>query len=209
MEYLEWLRSLFLNYPAFKYAIILLGSAFGGEPGVIALAFLSAREFFPPAPFFLIGFLGIFLSDSLYFYLGRTQLARRIIEHRYTARTILVIIEAINRLSKGKHVTAFILAKFLVGTRAVIIAYVSRTGISFKKFMESNLPAILIWFFVVSAIGYLAGLGFTYISDVLENIYAGLGFLLVVILILFIAEALLKRAFVKTEEKIIGEEDVI
>ena len=209
VESVEWLRALVLHYPAFQYAIIFLGTAFGGEAGVIALSFLAAQHVFSFLPFLILSVLGTLFGDTLWFYMGRTRMAGKIIGHRYAANTVSVIVEAINRLSRGNHLLAFVLAKFLIGTRAVLILYVSKTGISLKDFMQHNLPAIFIWFSVVGAIGYLAGLGFTFIAGVLENIYAGAGFALLIFIMVIIAQVWLKRTFVKEEKKIMEEENMI
>ena len=205
-ESMGWLRELVLNYPALKYFIIFFGSAFGGEPFVIALSFLAAQKFFAPVTFFIVGFAGVFCSDSLYFFLGRTSLARKMVEHRYTTKTISVIIEAINRLSRGRQVVAFVLAKFMVGTRAIIIIFVSKTGINFSRFMRHDFWAIVVWFTSVSAIGYLSGLGFADLSRILENIYAGVGFLLIILMVLVILQIWFKKVFAREEEKIIREQ---
>jgi len=208
LESMAWLRELILNHAAFQYLIIFLGAAFGGEPVVITLAFLAAQKVFPLSSYLLVSFLGVVFSDSLYFFIGRTKLARWVIEHRYAAKTIAAIIEAINRLSHNRHMIAFILAKFVIGTRAVIIMYVSKTGLSFGYFLRHNLLAIVLWLSLINTIGYLSGLGFTYFSQILENVYAGIGFLLLVLLTLILAQRWLKRTFVQEEEKILEEEQL-
>lgn len=203
---MAWLGGLISAYSSLTYLIIFLGAAFGGEPGVLALSFLAAQGLFPLWLYILIAFLGVLSSDSLYFFLGKTKLARRLIEHRYAAGTIAVIMEAIDRLSRGKHTLAFVLAKFIVGTRAVIIMYVSKTGLSYKYFLRHNLLAIIIWLAVVHTTGYLAGLGFAYVSQILENVYAGLGFVLLFLIVVFIIQSKLRKTFVEEEEKILEGE---
>lgn len=205
-ESLEWLGNLIALYPSLTYLIIFLGAAFGGEPGVLALSFLAAQDLFPLWLYLVIAFAGVLASDSLYFFLGKTKLARRLIEHRYAAGTIAVIMEAVDRLSRGKHTLAFILAKFIIGTRAVIIMYVSKTGLSYRYFLRHNLLAIIVWLGLVHITGYLAGLGFAYVSQILENVYAGLGFVLLFLIVVFIIQSRLKKAFVKEEEKILEGE---
>lgn len=206
IESISWLRELILNHTAFQYLIIFLGAAFGGELGIITLSFLAAQNIFPLAPYLFVGFLGILFSDSLYFFLGKTNIVRKIIDHRYASHTIEAIIEAINQISRKRHVLAFILAKFVIGTRAVIIMYVSKVGLSWGGFMRHNILAIIIWFSLMHIIGYLSGLGFAYFSKILENIYAAVGFVLLVLVILFILQIRLKKVFVKEEEKILEEE---
>lgn len=209
LESMAWLSGLIADYPSYAYVIVFLGAAFGGEPGVIALSFLAAQGMFPLPPFILASFLGVFASDCLYFFLGKTRIIHKVIEHRYAAKTISVIVEAIERLSKGRHMVAFILAKFVIGTRAVIIMYVSKTGLTFGYFIRQNIVAIVSWLAIVVSIGYVAGLGFSYVSKILENVYAGLGFLLLFILVIFIVQAQLKKTFAKEEAEIMKGKDMV
>ncbi|MFA6256740.1 MAG: hypothetical protein WCT29_00305 [Candidatus Paceibacterota bacterium] len=208
-ESVVWVQSFIANYSAWKYVIIFLGAAFGGEPAVLVLSFLAAQGIFPLAPYIAVSFLGVFSSDCLYFFLGRTAIAKKAIEHRYATKTISVIIEVINRLSRGRHTIAFIMAKFVIGTRAVLIMYVSKTGLSLGKFMRHNLPAIVIWLVIVSATGYLSGLGFAHISKTIENVYAGIGFVLLILIILMAIQRWFNKTIEKEEEKVLEEENMI
>lgn len=204
----EWITVFVEGYPFFKYAILFLGAAFGGEVGVIALAFLAAHKFFSFIPFCLVSILGTVSGDILWFYLGRTQITGKILNHRYAATPVAIIVEAIQLVSRGNRLIAFIFAKFLVGTRAVIIFYVSKTGIPFKKFILPDLVAIFIWLATLISIGYLSGLGFSYISSVLKNIYAGVGFILLIVIIVVMAQLGLKKFLEKKEKEIIKEENL-
>ncbi len=205
---IEWLSTFILNYPLLKYLIVFLGAGFGGEFGLISLAFLAAHKVFPLIPFLIVSFLGTMSSDTLWFLWGKTKLAGKIISHRYTAGTVSVIMEAIRKISRGNHLLALILAKFLVGTRILVIMYVSKTNIAFKKFILPDLVAILIWLITLTSIGYLSGLGFAYISKMLKNIYAGIGFIILIVFIIIIIQIWLKRFFLKKEEEIIKQHDL-
>ena len=122
---------------------------------------------------------------------------KKVISHRYANTTVSIINEAVGRVSRGNHLVALIIAKFLVGTRVLLIMYVSTTQISFGQFMRYDLLAILIWIIVVIPIGFLSGLGFTYLAKILNNIYAAVGFILFVIFIVIIVEVLLKKSFTR------------
>jgi membrane protein DedA with SNARE-associated domain len=118
---LEWFSAFLISYPLLQYFIIFFGAAFGGELALISLSFLAAHNFFPLIPFCIVSFFGVVSSDILWFLMGKTKIAAKIIGHRYAVGTISIIMEAIRRVSRGNHLFAFIFAKFLVGTRAVII----------------------------------------------------------------------------------------
>jgi membrane protein DedA with SNARE-associated domain len=208
IELFDTLRQFFFEYTFFQYLVIFLGAAFGGEFSIISLAFLSAQNVFPIYLFLVIAFLGTLSSDILWFLLGKTKTAGKIIEHRYASPTISVIVEAINFVSRGYHLLAFIFAKFLIGTRIVVIFYVSKTNLSFKKFIQNDAIAIAIWLIVLNTIGFLSGLGFTYLARVLKNIYAGISFVILIILLFVVTQIWLKRFFTKEGEGIIKKNDL-
>jgi membrane protein DedA with SNARE-associated domain len=205
---IAWLSAFILSYPLLQYIIIFLGAGFGGEVAVISLSFLAAQNIFPIVPFFIVGFLGTMTADILWFLLGKTKTAGKIVDHRYATYTISVIMEAIRKVSRGNHLLAFIFAKFLVGTRVVVILYVSKTNISLKHFILNDLVAIFIWLTTLTSIGFLSGLGFAYISHILKNIYAGIGFVILILLIIVMVQIWLKKFFTKEGEEIIKGENL-
>lgn len=204
-DFVDWVRVLLDNYPTFEYLIIFFAAGFGGELAIITLGFLSAQGVFPLASFASVAFLGTLSADMLWFWMGKTVIVNKILSHKYTNSTVVLISEAIKKVSGGNHLLAMIFAKFLVGTRAVLIMYVAKTGISFKKFVLYNGISVLIWLSVVIPIGYVSGLGFTYLSQIFENIYAGIGFVLLIALGLVFLQIGLKKYFTKEGEEILEE----
>lgn len=204
----EWIVSFIASYPLLKYLIVFLGAGFGGEVAVISLAFLSAQGVFSPVSLFVVSFSGTLCADSLWFLLGRTKTAEKIVGHRYAINTIVVIFEAIKKISRGSHLLAFIFAKFLIGTRIVVIFYVSKTRIILKKFLQNDIPAIIIWLFTLGLIGYLSGLGFNYISGILKNIYAGIGFVVLILIVFTVLQIWMKKIFTKEGEEIVKEKSM-
>lgn len=195
IESVEWLGQLIVNYPALQYLLVFLGTAIGGDVLLVAFAFLSAQGIVPPVTLFLFGFLGTFSSDLALFLLARTKFLHNIISHRYTNKTTSTIVEALRRISRGSHFWALVIAKFLLATRLVILLYSNKTDLKFKKFFYYDALAVIIWLAIVVPIGFLLGLGFTYLSEVFKNIYAGVGLVLLFILIAFMVEMWLKKTF--------------
>lgn len=196
VEQLTWLREIIINYPSFQYLTIFLGAALGGEIALFTLSFLAAQNIISPMALVILSMVGTMSSDSMWFMLGRTNGAKAFIYHRYTNSTITVIAEAVRRVSRGSHLMALIFAKFLVGTRIVMLLYLSNLEFSFKEFIRYNVVATLIWLLVVIPTGYLSGLGFTYIAEVFHNIYAGLGFVFLVLIVIVILQLWLKKIFI-------------
>ncbi len=201
VEQLTWLREVIINYPSFQYVTIFLGAALGGEVALFTLAFLAAQKIISPIALVLLSLVGTMCSDSMWFLLGRTNPAKKFIYHRYTTSTITVIAEAIRRVSRGSHLMALIFAKFLVGTRIVMLLYLSNLEFSFKEFIRYNVVATLIWLLVVIPTGYLSGLGFTYVAEVFQNIYAGLGFVFLVLIVIVILQLWLKKIFIHMRDR--------
>lgn len=195
---IEWLRELLLHYPAFEYIIIFFGAGFGGELGLLALGFLAAQNIIGIYPLIVLAFIGTTFTDILWFSLGSTKMIRGAISHHYANTTISVINEALTRVSRGNHLTALIIAKFIVGTRVLLIMFVSSTNIGLKNFIRYDVLAIFIWLLVIIPIGYLSGLGFVYLAQILENIYAGIGFVLLIFIIVVMLQIWLKRRFTKS-----------
>ena len=192
-----YLSALILHHSAFQYLIILLGAAFGGELALFAIAFLAAQKILSLYSLIILTFLGTFSSDILWFLLGRTETAKKIISHRYASNTIAVVTEAIRRVSRGSKLLALIFAKFLVGTRIIMIMDVSKTDLVWKEFLRYDAIAVVVWLLVVIPIGFISGLGFTYLAQVFDNIYIGIGFILLIVFIVIIIQVWLEKIFVK------------
>lgn len=193
VELIEWLRVFIFHYPSLEYIVIFLGAGFGGEVALLTLAFLAAQNVIGIPPLLLLSFLGIFFSDILWFFLGKTKLIKNIITHRYTNGTILVINQAIHRLSKGSDLFALIFAKFIVGTRILLLMHIGTKNIDLQKFIRYDSIAVIFWLAVIIPIGLLFGFGFTYFAQILENVYATIGFVLLVAILLIMLKIWLKN----------------
>jgi membrane protein DedA with SNARE-associated domain len=199
-EYIQLIREFIVEYPAIEFFIIFFVAGGLGEIGLFIVSFLAAERIFSLAPLIIFAYLGVLSFDLLWFYIGQTKLTKNIISHRYAHKPVSLIVAAIDKISKGNRLTAIVFAKFLVGTRVVLIMYVSKNKIEVLKFIQYNTIATFLWMLIVAPIGFVAGLGFTYLSRVFDNIYAAIGFILLV-LVIFIAFQLYfeKRVSKETE----------
>jgi membrane protein DedA with SNARE-associated domain len=204
----EWFSSLLVGYPLLQYLIILLGVVFTGELALFAIGFLGAQGVLPLFLLVSISFIGVLLADTLWFLLGRTPTAEKITSHRYAYATTSTILQALDRISRGNHFLAIVLAKFIIGTRIIMVIYLSKTNLELRKFVLYDLVAISLWFAVVVTTGYASGLGFAYISGILQNAYAGAGFIILIVLIIIIIQIWIKRTFVKKEKDILEEKNL-
>src|SRR3989338_2168855 len=203
VEAIEWLRLLITNHGSLEYVIIFLGAAFGGEVAMVALGFLAAQGVLSLYTLFIVSFFGTLSSDILYFLIGRTKAAGRFFSHRYTNGTINMITEAVHKMSKGSHFIALLLANFMIASRIILIIYVSKTNIKFGRFIFYESISLILWLLVLISIGFFSGLGFTYISGILENIYVGIGYILLIFILVVIVQLWFKKIFTEEGEQII------
>lgn len=202
-EQFEWIRSFLMAYPYLQYAVIFLTTGFGGELGIFALAFLAAHNVIPWPAIFIFGTLGTFATDSMWFLLGATKPVQRMLSHKYASPTVELVTEALQKISRRNNRTALILVKFLIGTRVALFFLVSRMYTSYWRFAEDNIVAVLVWILIMMPVGYFAGIGFSYLSTTLNNIYAGIGFTLLVILGVVMAQIYIKKRLIKKAETVV------
>ena len=199
-EFMEWLRIFIHNYPSLQYLIIFLITAVGGELALFTLAFFAAQGVLSLFPLIVFGFLGAFSPNVLWFLIGRTATVSRIVAHRYTNTTLSIVTEAVVRISKGNHLRALIVAKFLLGTPIILMLYVNKTALSFKKFLYCESISIFLSLIVIIPIGFISGLGFTYLAENLRHVYWGFGFVVLIIVVLFTVQIWFERRFTKKTE---------
>ncbi len=196
-ESIEWLRLFIIDYQSIEYLIIFLAAMFGGEIVLFLVGFLIAQNFFSSFLIVPIIFLGAFLPNIFWFFLAKTKLIDKTATSRHGSVTFAVITEAIHRASKGNHFLAFIIIKFLVGTPVLLVTYIHKTQLSFKKFMYYQSTSLALSIFIIAFIGFTAGKGYAYVSEISENIYTSIGFILFFVFILLVFQVWFEKFFTK------------
>ncbi len=198
IESIEWLRLLIQDHRSFEYSIIFFGAVFGGEVALFTLGFLAAQDVVSIFPVVILSFVASFLPNILWFWLGRTRVAEKIVTYRYAHATGSSINEAVRLASKNNHLMAIIIAKFMVGTPVILMLYINKTKLGFKKFMGYQAIALFLSLLFLIPVGFLSGLGFTYFSRVLENVYASIGFFLLMAIVIIMIQSWIKKKFAKS-----------
>ena len=197
IEFIEWLRIFIFNHRSLEYIIIFFGTAFGGEWALFTLAFLAAQNVIATLPFIVLSFFGTFFSNTLWFLLGNSITIAKVITHRYANTTISIITQAIVNISKKNHFLALSIIKFIFGTPVILTMYVNRTKLEFKQFVYCESVAVFLSLFFYIPIGYISGLGFNYFAEILQNLYAAVGFTLLIIIIIVVIQLWLKKIFLE------------
>ncbi len=195
VESIEWLRLFILHHQTFEYVIIFWGAALGGEIALFIFGFLAAQGALNITPVVVISFLGAFVPNILWFFIGKTKTMSTIYLHRYANSTTSSITEAVTKMSKGSHLIALIIIKFIVGTPLILTMYVNKTNISFQKFMYNQSYAMILSLLVIIPFGYISGYGFTYLTTVFDSLYTAIGFILLIVLVIFVIKSSIKKKF--------------
>ncbi len=197
LEPAVWLRTLIIEHRSLEYIIVFFGAVFGGEVGLFTLGFLTAQKIVSTVPVIIFSFLGALAPNILWFIIGSTSTASRVVLHRYADTTTSVITDAVRKISRNNHFIALTLIKFLIGTSFLLMMYVSKTNIRFKKFILYESGAIFLSMLVIFPIGFLSGLGFTYVALLFNNLYIAVGFILLIIIIIVVVQLSIKKLFTK------------
>jgi len=200
IESVEWLRLLIVDHRSLEYFIVFFGVVFGGGVALFTLAFLATQKVIALLPFVILSFLAVFLSNLLWFFIGKTPFLKRIVLHRYASAAVSALTESIIRMSKNNHTKAFVIAEFLIATPLIFILYVAKTSLEFKDFLFGNFLATCLWIIANIMMGVLAGLGFIYAADILQNVYAAIGFILLIIIVVTFINKEIRERLVKPKE---------
>ena len=129
------------------------GTFLEGETIVVVAGFLSDQDIINPIAVAASAFLGSFLGDQLWFYLGRRHAA-----HPFVAGIIGRPIFAKAMSAIEDHPKKFILTfRFIYGIRTVSPVAVGLTEIPARDFLIVNAIAAAIWAVAFTALGYVFG----------------------------------------------------
>lgn len=196
-ELIKWLGALISNHHSVQYFIVFIGATVGGDLALFALGFLVAQGILELLPIILLVFLGAFLPNLLWFLLGNSKMFNKVASHRHLNTTFLVITEAVERISKGSHLIAFILIKFMIGTQFLLIIYANKTALTLKQFFYYQSIATSLSVIVLMTIGYYTGRWFSELQDIFSNLYAAIGFMLLIMVGIVIFQLWIEKKVVK------------
>lgn len=194
LSYFPWLSNFI---PLLSFLAPIIG---GGEFGIIAVAFLfvdSSVRFFVVAFFSALSMISI---DSIWFFIGRSKLFLRFREWKKISAQYRNLERNIERLSNGRDLIIISLAKILVGTRILLILYLSGRSISFRKYLEYNVLVNFLWAILLVFIGVMASKGFNSIIAIFRNVQAAITFLIVFFVVIYIFQRWLSQRLMKKQE---------
>lgn len=137
----------------YGYPAIVGGTFLEGETIVLAGGYLASRDYLSLPLVALCAFLGSWMGDTLYFFIGR-RWGGRLLGARPSWRPA---VERALRLLH-RHDIAFILSfRFIYGIRTVSPFVIGMSGVSPVRFVLLNMAAAGVWAAAFATGGYLLG----------------------------------------------------
>ena len=131
------------------------------EEVVLLLSFFSAHSSIPLVLIIAVSPLGILITDSLFFFIGKTGIIQHIRKEITFLNDYTKIPPLIAKFQSKHPLLTLIGTKFVVGTRIPMTLYFSIKGMKYRRYVLYDLIAVYAWAVVIVPLGWLAGLGFT------------------------------------------------
>lgn len=137
----------------YGYLALAVGTFVEGETAILVASSLVYSGLFSAPETVFFGFFGSFVSDWMYFLIGRLN-GTWFVEQRPALKTKL---EPARRFFETHRIQILLSYRFLYGLRAVLPIMIGLTGVRPLHFLGFSLVSGLLWSSLVGSAGYLAG----------------------------------------------------
>jgi membrane protein DedA with SNARE-associated domain len=124
----------------FGYVALMVGTFFEGETAILIASSLIHEGFFSAAPTVLAGFAGSFVSDWLYYLIGRVN-GKYFIDKRPKLKSRLA---PVNVLFEKHRLPILLSYRFLYGFRVVIPIVIGMSGVRPIQFLFFSVASGLV-----------------------------------------------------------------
>jgi membrane protein DedA with SNARE-associated domain len=158
----------------YGYIALMIGTFFEGETAILVASSLIHRGLFEGPYTVLFGFAGSFISDWLYYFIGRLN-GKYFIEHRPKLKEKF---QPVVRFFLHHKLQILFTYRFLYGFRIIIPLIIGMSNIKPLQFLIYSIVSGLIWATSVSTIGYFIGRFLNLKTEVYEEniLFIVLGF---------------------------------
>ncbi len=167
MVLIEQILAFFGNYTPL---ISFFGAIIGGEETLIFLSILASHGFLNLFYLFTFFYLGILVSDTIWYFVGKSRLFNWFVNKKIISRAYLHWDRLLNAATRRNDFQALFLTKFLYGLRLPTIMYLSRERLKIKHFFGYSLITNFIWVSAIMLIGWYAGKGISLTTSISNNI---------------------------------------
>ncbi|SKC89114.1 membrane protein DedA, SNARE-associated domain [Ohtaekwangia koreensis] len=158
----------------YGYIALMIGTFFEGETSILVASSLIHRGLFEGPYTVLFGFAGSFISDWLYYLIGRLN-GKYFIERRPKLKEKF---QPVVRFFLHHKIQILFTYRFLYGFRIIIPLIIGMSNIKPFQFLIYSIVSGLIWSTTVSTVGYFVGRFLNLKTEVYEEniLFIVLGF---------------------------------
>lgn len=149
----------------YRYLALSVGTFFEGETAILLASSLIHKGFFSVPYTVFFSFLGSFISDWLYYLIGRLN-GKIFIEKRPKLKAK---IEPVTTFFQRNKIQILFTYRFLYGFRVIIPLIIGMSNIRPLQYLVYSIIAGLFWASFVSTIGYAIGRIFEVSIESFEN----------------------------------------
>jgi membrane protein DedA with SNARE-associated domain len=149
----------------YGYLALSIGTFLEGETAILVASSLVHSGFFNGPYTVVFGFFGSFISDWLYFIIGKLN-GRYFIEKRPALKEKLKPTQKFFRTHRLQILFSY---RFLYGFRVLLPLLIGMSDVKPLQFLGYSLVAGLIWASIVGTVGYIAGQAFDLTPSYFEN----------------------------------------
>ena len=137
----------------YGYIALVVGTFFEGETAILVASSLIYKGFFETPYTIFFGFAGSFISDWLYYMIGRLN-GKYFIEKRPKLKAKIAPVRHFFETHKFQILLTY---RFLYGFRVIIPVVVGMSNIKPSTYLFYSVLSGLIWSSTVSTVGYTVG----------------------------------------------------
>lgn len=137
----------------YGYLAILIGTFFEGETVILIASSLTHTGLFEIPYTVFFGFMGSFISDWIYYLIGRLN-GKYFIEKRPRLKTM---VQPVSNFFHRHKIQILFSYRFLYGFRVVIPLVIGMSGLKPIHYLGYSLITGLIWATTVGSVGYAIG----------------------------------------------------
>ena len=137
----------------YGYLALLVGTFFEGETAILVASSMIHQDLYDAGPTVFFGFAGSFISDWLYYLIGRLN-GKFFIDKRPKLRAKLETVENLFRKNQLQILFSY---RFLYGFRVIIPIVIGMSHVKPMQYLFFSVTGGLIWATTVTTVGYLLG----------------------------------------------------
>jgi membrane protein DedA with SNARE-associated domain len=137
----------------YGYLALLIGTFFEGETAILVASSLVHQGIFDALPTVIVGFAGSFVSDWVYYLIGRLN-GKFFVDKRPKLAAKLEPVRSMFR----RHETQVLFSyRFLYGFRVIIPVVIGMSHVTPIRYLFFSVASGLVWATTVGTVGYFVG----------------------------------------------------